>query len=332
MTRSLRTVILLVLLTPAASTAKADDDAPTREAIERDLVLEATLTTPGTIQPGEPIRVKSRIVNRSRTATHKLVRPGDGSESGWREPHVFFTAETLGPRGRRTAVIERGIGRCGVFDANWHDDVIELKPGKALDLYNWMPAAHFGLDFQREGPTEVVLHYRYRRGTAGKGGEALDRPDGRGPMGDLPAFELVSKPVRVNVVRLLEVRLEVTGALEVGRAAHLSDVLRLHITNKAKDPIAVSAQEVLLILSPFPRNSALFSEAKDIPATVERKSPRLPGGATHTWSGRPAWHELTDWKLTPARPGTIKVIAQWSRTGGGPRYRSEPVLVHIRRP
>ena len=134
------------------------------------------------------------------------------------------------------------------------------------------------------------------------------------------------------MVRLLEVRLEVTGALEVGREMHLSDVLRLHIANKGKDDFSVSAQEVVLIVKPFPRNSALFSHAKDVPASVERKTPPLRGGNTLTWSGRAAWKELTDWELTPAQPGKLTVIAQWSRTGGGPRYRSEPAVVTIRRP
>jgi len=332
MNRRLLAVLALTLLAPLIPCAVAGEEVPSREAIERDLVLEATLTTSRTIQPGEPVRVKSRIVNVSKTQTYRLVRPGDGSESGWREPRVFFDAETLGPRGQRTAVPEREIGRCGMYDANWHDDVITLEPGAVLDLHNWMPAAHHALDFQQEGPVEVRLHYHYTRGTGAVGGKALERPDGRGSMGDVPAFELVSKPVRLNVVRLLDIRLEVTGALEVGREARLSDVLQLHIANKATDPMAVSAQEVILIVSPFPRNSELFAHAKDIPASVERKSPRLASGATRTWSGRSAWKELTDWQLTPKQPGTLKVVAQWSKTGGGARYRSEPVLVSLRRP
>lgn len=326
---SLLVVTLLGLVMPIAA---AGDHVPTREAIERDLVLEATLTTPSTIQPGKPVRVKSRIVNRSKTETYKLVRPGDGSECGWREPHVFFSAETLSPRGRRLPVPKREIGRCGMFDATWQDDVIELKPGDSLDLHSWMPAAHYALDFQQAGPTEVRLHYQYRRGTAARGGKTGKRPVDRGPMGAVPPFDLVSKPLRLNVVRVLEVRLEVTGTLKVGRSGRLSDVLRLSIRNKSNDPVAVSAQEVTFTLSPFPRGSALFSDAKDIPASGKRKSPRLLGGSTRRWSGRSGWQELTDWQLTPKQAGALKVVAEWSKTGGGPRYRSEPVLVSLRGP
>ena len=323
---------LSLVLPPWLGHACAGEDAPRKEAIERDLVLEATLTSPKTIQPGEPVRVRSRIVNRSKTVTYKLVRPGDGSESGWREPHVFFTAESLDPRGVRTPVPEAGLGRCGLFDANWHDDIVSLAPGKSLDLYNWMPAAHHHLRFEREGPVELRLHYRYTRGQLGKGGKALDtdRPEGTGPMGAVPAFELVSAPVRFHVLRLADVRLVVKGELEAGRSTRLSALVDLEVRNRGTDPLAVSGAEVQIQVVHPGVQPPFFTEHRRIAPTVERKSAPLGGGDARTWSGAKAWLELPDWQLTAAREGSFLVVATWRPTGGQAVYRSEPTRIPVR--
>ncbi len=314
----------------AASLAYGEEEPATKADIERDLVLEATLSTPKTVQPGEPVRVTSRIVNRSKTRTYKLVRPGDGSESGWREPHVFFRAEAVGPRGVRTPVPPRAMGRCGLFDADWHKAVVSLKPGDHLALSNWMPAAHHVLDFQQAGTVELWLHYKYKRGESGKGGRPSESPGGTGPMGDVPAFELVSAPVRFEVTRLIDIRLEVAGELPVGRETRLSDVLRLHVENLATDPVHVSGQEISIQFLPTRAGAPTFQTHELISPTVERKTPPLAGKATRSWSGRPDWDELPDWKLQAKTPGTIRVVAIWSATGGGPRYVSPPAEIPFR--
>jgi hypothetical protein len=320
-------LVLLALL--AASLAHAEDGPPTAADIERDLVLEATLATPGTIQPGQPVRVTSRIVNRSKTHIYKLVRPGDGSESGWREPHVFYRAQAVGPRGVRKPVAERQLGRCGLFDADWHKGVVSLAPGESLVLTDWMPAAHHVLDFQQSGPVELRLHYRYTRGQSGKGGRPSESPDGTGPMGNVPAFELVSAPVRFSVTRLIDIRLEVTGTLTVGRVARLSDVLRLHVENLAHDPVHVSGAEITLQLLPAKPGGPTFTTHEPIAPTIERKTPPLGGKATRTWSGRPDWDELPDWRLAAKTPGTFEVVAILSASGSGARYVSAPVEVRV---
>ncbi len=326
-----RVLCLLSFCVLAVATASAGDDVPTREAIERDLKVEASLSSPASVQPGEPVRVTSRIVNRSKTASYKLVKPGDGSESGWREPHVFFTATTVDPRGVRTPVPALDILRCGLHDPNWHDEVVTLAPGAVLELTDWMPAANLALDFQQQGSVELRLHYKYARGNVSKGA-IVDAPAGTGPMGDTPAFELVSKPVRFNVVRYVDIRLEVTGKLEVGKEALLSDAVRLHVKNLSADPVSVSSAEIFVQVVPAIGSGDLFSVFERIAPTVERKTVPLAGSATRMWDGTPAWNELADVRMTPAKPGSIEIEAMWSPTGGKARYRSARVEVEIVRP
>lgn len=330
----MRPLLLVVCLLVPCLPAFAGDKPPTREALERDLVIEATLASPKVIQPGEPVRVRSRLVNRSKTVTYKVVRPGDGSESGWREPHVFFTAETIAKDGARTKVPEAGLGRCGLYDANWHDEVVELAPGKSLDLYNWMPTAHLHLLFQHEGTVELKLHYRYTAGAASKGRESLDGPvpQGAGPMKGTPAFEVISAPVRFQVTRLMDIRLEITKPMIVGKEMKLSEIAKLHIENRSNDPVPVSGSEVTIELLQPGGATAFFTSFAPIAPSVEAKTPALGGGDTRTWAGATKWQALPDWRMTPARPGSFKVVATWRTTSGQAYYRSDPATVEVRAP
>ncbi|MHC4819733.1 MAG: hypothetical protein ACYTF8_16935, partial [Planctomycetota bacterium] len=83
------------------------------------------------------------------------------------EPHIFFSAQH-----GDTKIGANGIGRCGVFDDNWHKDTMELKPGASITIHEWLAPAHALFRFEK---------------------------DGAGPMGDIPAFEVVSQPVEIEV-------------------------------------------------------------------------------------------------------------------------------------
>ena len=322
-------VLLSGSLGPDSLLSAEEDAAPARADIERDLVLEATLATPKAIRPGEPVRLKARVVNRSEAHTRKLVRPGDGSESGWREPHVFLRAVHVAPDGVRTQMAPRGIGRCGLHDADWHKGVTSLEPGAALEIGDWLPAPDQMFHFQRGGTVELRVHYRYTRGAGSKRPGPDESPKGTGPMGNSPAFELISAPLRVSVQPLVEIRLEVTGALKAGTTGRLADVLRLHVESLVTDPILVSGAEIYV--QPAPRGPGVptFKTRKHIEPTVERKSPPLAGKVTRTWSGRPDWRELLDWELHPTTKGRFQVVATWSPSGGSARYVSEPVEVRV---
>jgi hypothetical protein len=112
-----------------------------------------------------------------------IVLPGDGSAVGWREPHVYFTAERWSKKGW-SKVARRPLSRCKQYDRNWHDEVVELSGGKRLSIKSWFDNPD---RFQiTAGRYRFFAHYEYRA------------PKKSGPMGDMPSFHIVSQPVLVT--------------------------------------------------------------------------------------------------------------------------------------
>ncbi|MFT7622289.1 MAG: hypothetical protein ACI9WU_001457 [Myxococcota bacterium] len=99
-----------------------------------DLQIAAALKTPDTVEPGAQIKLEAHLVNHSRTITHRVVRPGDGSEVAWREPYVFYSAEADSGDGVWRPVAKRPGGRCGLYDHDWPKDVLDLKPGERMQI------------------------------------------------------------------------------------------------------------------------------------------------------------------------------------------------------
>lgn len=125
-----------------------------------------------------------------------MVKPGDGSEVGWREPWVWFEAERREGDGTWKTVAPPMLGRCGLYDPNWEKDALELAPGAALAIKDWVPDV--GVAFQmKPGTYRVVVHYAFRGG-ATKG--HLPAPGPRRVMVDVAPFEVVSKPVEVTII------------------------------------------------------------------------------------------------------------------------------------
>jgi hypothetical protein len=110
----------------------------TAELLSKELRVELKL--PKDAKAGEPMAFEVRLVNDGKAA-HRVVKPNDGSESGWREPEVYFEREIDGAwvRGSKP-------GRCGLFATDWHKDIVELKPGDALPLEGYLsPEMSFDL-------------------------------------------------------------------------------------------------------------------------------------------------------------------------------------------
>src|SRR4051794_23181515 len=74
-------------------------DDPLAPNITRDLKLVAQLRSKRTVDDGTDPYIELTLVNISKTFNYPVVKPGDGSEAGWRDPHVFFTAEQRLPNG-----------------------------------------------------------------------------------------------------------------------------------------------------------------------------------------------------------------------------------------
>ena len=208
------------------------------EHIRRDLELNVTLKTPKTIQAGEHVKVEMVLHNRSRTDSHAVVAPGDGSESGWREPYVYFTA-TLDPlQGPRKEIPKSpNYGRCGLYDSQWQKSIVLLKPDEKLPLKSWTPTPSRMLEFQEAGRVRLVAHYRYQAGVR-KGGSREPAPTA-GPMAGVPPFEIDSAPVEFDVVRPLDLVATAKGPAAVIGKSKISDVLDLRLVNRSDKPIEV---------------------------------------------------------------------------------------------
>lgn len=168
---------------------------PTVEQIEQDLVLQVELETPRTITPGGRIDLDVFLVNESAQHEYPVVKMGDGSEVGWREPHVYFTASRKGNDGAWKDVPPAKYGRCGVYDPDWQKDIVQLGPGDNINL-EWLPPPSLMLDLREPGLVRLYVHYQYGAGTSTRG----QTPVNLGGMAGIPAFEVVSAPVEIEIV------------------------------------------------------------------------------------------------------------------------------------
>jgi hypothetical protein len=211
-----------------------------RQQIEKDLALQVALKSPVTIQVGEQVDVSIVVRNQSRDTAYSLVAPGDGSEAGWREPHVYFTATLDKGNGVSKVVPTARYARCGLFDPAWQKDARTLKPGEELPLKNWLVSPSTMLEFQEPGHVRLVAHYSYRAGIAVKG----TKQSVVGLMAGVPVFELVSVPVEFDVVRPLDLMLTVKAPLTVKAKAKISDLFDIRIVNRSKQPVEISSPTI----------------------------------------------------------------------------------------
>ncbi len=224
-------VACLALLAPAQPKA----EVPTKAQIETDLKLVAVPPKERVIEAGTQPYVELKLVNTSKTRTHKVVKPGDGSGCGWRDPWVHVTAEQRTVEGKWAAMEPLPNGRCAFFDSDWPKDVIDLKPGEELALTNWYRPDSY--EFQFPGKVRLIGHYEYRA-AALRGLKQL--PDAeRGAMAGVPLFALASEPVEFEVIRPLDVRAKVKKALKVGVESKASEVIEITVTNSSNKRQAV---------------------------------------------------------------------------------------------
>lgn len=236
--------ILVVLFLALFAGRLIAAEVSSREQIEKDLSLNVALTTPATIRAGEKVEVTMVLRNQSREVAYPVVRPGDGSTVGWREPYVYFTATVDTGDGVARPVGERPYGRCGFYNDHWRKDATVLKPGDELPLKDWLAEPSQMLDFQEGGRVKLVAHYRYRAGAVTPGGVGSGQEEPIGEMAGVPAFEVVSKPVEFEVVQPFEVRLKVKGTLTANKWRKLSELFEVQLVNRSREAIEVAVPTV----------------------------------------------------------------------------------------
>jgi hypothetical protein len=129
-----------LVLAFALSAAAAEPADPTKPVI----AVELKTPTP-VVKKGQFPRFTIEVVNRS-TRDLTLVKPGDGSECGWRTPLVSWLVEGVKP-GR--------LGRCGNVNPLKPDEVFTLKPGQRISLGGWVGFP------QLPGPGTYTVRFRY---------------------------------------------------------------------------------------------------------------------------------------------------------------------------
>lgn len=184
---ALAALALPVMAAPRATTA-------VKKQADPGLALEVKLPS-SRIRPDEHVVPQVTVVNRSKKLAFWVVQAGDGSEVGWREPHVWYSATRLRPDGRWGEVARRQLARCGVYDPDWEKEVVELKPGARLTLAPWIGSPTWSLDLSQPGRYRLVVHYAYRGGTPTRSGRAPT-----GPIAAQAPYEIASAPVEIEVV------------------------------------------------------------------------------------------------------------------------------------
>lgn len=150
------------------------------------------------IELGQQIEVEAAIRNVSPDP-QQVVLPGDGSDMGWREPHVLYIGEIDVGDGKPTPLpwADGGLGRCGNSDTEWRDEVVTIPPGGVQPLGHWIGAPSDELSMQRPGLVSLTLKYSY---TAGGGAASFDP----GAMGTTPAFVLLSNKLKFRLTEPLQ--------------------------------------------------------------------------------------------------------------------------------
>jgi hypothetical protein len=205
--------------TPSGQTAVERAPVAARaSAGHADLELVARVAGTAPKHSWWPLSMEVDLVNRSTTTSHAIVLPGDGSNAGWREPHVYFTAEVLAEDGAWVATPMRGGGRCGNYDPYWLDEIVRLAPGASQRL-GWMGPLP---TLPEHGRVRVRAHYAYNATPPGREWSDTDRsppPGGLGEMEGVAPFELVSAPIELTLAAPDSTRRQIESdlALELTR-------------------------------------------------------------------------------------------------------------------
>lgn len=211
-----------------------------------DLKLVPDAPGPFRVYPGVTPNVALKLVNTSPTRSHPVVKPGDGSEVGWCEPYTFLSATLTRPTGETVKLTREQYGRCGLFDADWTKRVVTLKPGESIPV-SWPDLVPF--DFQEEGTVAMRVHYRYAGLEPHKDVTKAEPAADLGGMKGVPPFEVVSDPIRVEVVRPFDLKLTLKQpTVKVGEWFTLPDLLTAELTRLKKDPVQDPKAQGKLIL------------------------------------------------------------------------------------
>src|SRR5690606_8508921 len=75
------------------------------------------------------------LTNQSETDKYQIILTEDGSESAWREPYIYITAQYKNEQNKWIQLEKYGSLRSWLFDAEWQDDTTTFNPGRNNQIY-----------------------------------------------------------------------------------------------------------------------------------------------------------------------------------------------------
>lgn len=176
-----------------------------RAEVERDLSLTLRRTSTEPFELDHPPGFEIVLTNRSPGRSYPIVLSSDGSEVGWREPHVFYTVDRRSGSGPwQPAPALPSSGRCGMYDEDWAKDVVSLQPGKGVVL-PWTDF-HSLWDLEGASHVRVVAHYVY-------GDHAGDLNKVPPVLHAMPAYALTSNAMELAIDPPITLELNWKGPL-----------------------------------------------------------------------------------------------------------------------
>lgn len=279
----------LSLVILAAGCAARVDEGPGEELPELSIRVQADL--PKVFLVGLQPNASAALVNSSATHTYRVVKAGDGSEVGWREPYAYWTAEI--DRDGVWSPLSANRGRCGNMNSYGDEAVMQLRPGEEMPLWDYAAET---FEFLEPGKVRLVAHYEYRGGRFDKGGLRAV-PFVLPSMQGVAPFAVASPPVEFEVVRPYELRVTVKKPLKVDAVNRLTDHFEVQLFNRTRKVIACKSQEakVTLHTRPWMHESSLKiprdAATKELTCALQPgegvslvKAGLLAGGDEGTWA------------------------------------------------
>lgn len=219
---------LLVLL---AAGCAANVDGPPANGPDPGLVLRVEMLTPSVLMAGQSPGFKIALANGSAVVSYRVVKPGDGSEVGWRDPYIHWTGEIDLGDGEFVPLTKVELGRCGLMNRYGDEDVIRLAPGEELPLH-FTPS----FEFQQAGKVRLYAHYEYHAGQRPRHAKKSN-PVVLPSMNGVAPFTVTSPPVEFDIVRPYDAKVTVRKALKANATNRLSDILDVTFVNNTSRAI-----------------------------------------------------------------------------------------------
>lgn len=200
--------------------------------VERDLSLELRRRETAPLEEERDPRIDVYLVNRSKTRAFPIVLSNDGSEAGWREPHIGFDVEVAGPSGTFVPAEHSTGGRCGVYAHDWEKDVRVLAPGSEVRL-EWFHFPAVELEGTR---ARITARYTY-------GAHARDKSKVPPVLHAMPEYALRSAPLEIPIARPYALRVTQKGPLPLTDGAKLDDAIDVTVTNASSAPLPFATSE-----------------------------------------------------------------------------------------